>query len=134
MFPNTLTESLSESIIKQASYLSADERLDLLMLYAKKAKSVWMLCGENGFVMLEQEDILSLPLWPHRDFANQWMESQEMTAEPKEVELDEFINTWLPGLQANSTYLTVFPLEVDNENLVLSGDELNQVWRESEES
>lgn len=132
MFPKTVTESLTESIINQASYLSAEERLELLVMYCENASEIWMLQGENGFIMMESEEELTLPVWPHRDFALHWQKEHDVTAETVSVSLADFIALWAPGLDNNQTTIVAFPFASGSENMIVSAGTLVQSWNESE--
>lgn len=132
MFPKTVTESLTESIINQASYLSAEERLDLLVMYCENASEIWMLQGENGFIMMESEEELTLPVWPHRDFALHWQKEHDVAAETVSVSLADFIALWAPGLDNNQTTIVAFPFASGSENMIVSAGTLVQSWNESE--
>ena len=40
------------------------------------------------------------------------------------ITLDEFMQTWLPGLEKNGVELVMFPTTSDVENLVMTADDL----------
>ena len=139
MFPETVTPTLSESVIDQAGKLSAEERLELLLQYTLKAEEVWTLAGDSGFVMLESEPAEAeadseieqhtnalLPIWPHRDLIGLWTRAEETGATPTPIQMEEFVQTWLPGLASNQVDLVVFPVGAEQTGMVLSADELQQ--------
>ena len=137
MFPETVTPTLSESVIEQAGKLSAEERLELLLQYTLKAEEVWTLAGDSGFVMLEAEPAEAdseieqhtnalLPIWPHRDLIDLWTRAEETGATPTPIKMEDFNQTWLPGLASNKVDLVVFPVGAEQTGMVLSADELQQ--------
>ena len=134
MFPKTVTESLSESMIKQASYLSAEERSELLIMYCENAGEIWMLQGEQGFIMMETDTDLSLPVWPHKDFAVNWQNEHGVVAQPQVVDIDTFVSTWAPGLEANNTTIVAFPFAGKDENMILPASTLADSWSEAEKN
>ncbi|AXR06230.1 DUF2750 domain-containing protein [Salinimonas sediminis] len=133
MFPETVTPSLSEAVLLQAAKLTPEERLELFLQYVGKANALWTLAGESGFIMLEPEDESSednigalLPIWPHQDLIGLWSRAQETGASPTSIDLEDFINTWLPGLATNDVALVVCPVGEDQTGMVLSANELLQ--------
>ncbi|WP_181898365.1 DUF2750 domain-containing protein [Alteromonas aestuariivivens] len=126
MFPNTVTESLSENLIRQACQLSPEERAELFIQYVQKAQQVWLLQGDAGFVMVEHGDSVCLPVWPHQDLAKAWSLSSQQPARQISVELSTFVQTWLPGLMANQTELLIFPAGPATDALALDGDEVTK--------
>lgn len=121
MFPETVTESLNDAVIAQARGLDAEQRAELTVTYVAKAKAVWMLQGEQGFIMLDGDNEVLLPVWPHKDLALAWR-SEGVNA--VSVSASEFVQTWLPGLEANATHLLLCPLDADQEDLVMSAKDL----------
>lgn len=137
MFPETVTPSLSEAVLLQATKLSPEERLELFLQYVGKAKELWTLAGESGFIMLEpeaesSEDNLGvlLPIWPHQDLIGLWSRAQDTGATPAPIDLEDFMHTWLPGLANNQVALVVCPVGEDQTGMVLSADELLQCLTE----
>lgn len=134
MFPNTLTDKLPQPVIRQACELTPEERLELFLQYTQKAQTLWMLKGEQGFVMLEQQDQVQLPLWPHRDLAEAWAQVNGQQAEAESVELTVFTQTWLPGLATNRTPLVVFPVGPQQDVLVVEAGELLDAFNDTPDS
>ncbi|QPG04531.1 DUF2750 domain-containing protein [Salinimonas marina] len=143
MFPETVTPTLPESVVEQAGKLSAEERLELLLQYTLKAEEVWTLAGDSGFVMLESDPAEAaadneteqhgnalLPIWPHRDLIGLWTRAQETGATPTPIKLEEFMQSWLPGLASNQVDLVVFPVGAEQTGMVLSAEELQQSLNE----
>ncbi len=130
MFPDTLTESLSDEVIRQASVLKAQERYLLFQTYAQKAEEVWLLKGSEGFVMMADSETERLPVFPHRDLAIAWRDSMiENNALPEDtvpesVTLAVFVSTWLPGLEKNAMSLVIFPGGPGSQDHVLTAGEL----------
>lgn len=124
MFPQTVSTSLNEDILNQIQGLSAEDRQELFITYVPKGKAVWLLKGEAGFVMFETKDGTRLPVFPHQDLAQCWLAESNETAQPESVELDEFRNTWLPGLQKNGVELVVLPVNGADQDMSMSAEEI----------
>ncbi|MCW8090604.1 DUF2750 domain-containing protein [Alteromonas sp. ASW11-130] len=124
MFPHTVTHSLPDNIITQAAALSAEERLELFLTYVAKAGEIWALVGNNGYVMMEMLEGSCLPVWPHKQLVQCWHRSAKTDAMPQPISLDEFLVTWLPGLEKNNTSVAVFPTAEHEAEMLLTANEL----------
>ncbi len=133
MFPNTVTHALPERVVEQAAALSAEERLELFLSYVNKAQEVWTLVGDNGYVMIEAAEGSSLPVWPHQQLVQCWYRTQKTDATPRVVSLQEFLDTWLPGLAKNQIQVVVFPAAENDAEMVMTAEELTLSLTESVE-
>tara|TARA_Y100000296_G_scaffold9649_1_gene11171 strand:- start:298 stop:693 length:396 start_codon:yes stop_codon:yes gene_type:complete len=124
VFPETIADKLSDAVIEQAMKLSAEERQELVVSYIAKAKEIWMIQGSEGFVMFEGGKSVQLPVFPHRDLAQKFVDINEIEGQCVSVELAEFKETWLPGLTKNGVELVMFPTTSDVENLVMTAEDL----------
>lgn len=115
---------MSDAVIEQAMKLSAEERQELVVSYIAKAKEIWMIQGSEGFVMFEGGESVQLPVFPHRDLAQKFVDINEIEGQCVSVELAEFKETWLPGLTKNGVELVMFPTTSDVENLVMTAEDL----------
>ncbi|WP_420935786.1 DUF2750 domain-containing protein [Alteromonas sp. A081] len=106
--------------------LSSEERQMLVISYVSKAKEVWLVQGSEGFVMLEDDGTVRLPIFPHRDLANAFVTSNGFDGMCVSTSLSEFKSTWLPGLESNGVELVMFPTQSDVENLVMTASELRE--------
>lgn len=130
MFPETISEKLSDTVVEQAMKLSAEDRQELVVTYVLKAKEIWMVQGAEGFVMFEDGESVQLPVFPHRDLANAFVLTNGVDGQSVNVSLDEFNQTWLPGLEKNGVELVMFPTTSDVENLVMTARDLSAALSE----
>nr|WP_246601038.1 DUF2750 domain-containing protein [Alteromonas antoniana] len=124
VFPATVTEKLPAAIVKQVFSLSADDRQTLFLDYVEKAQAVWLLKGNDGFVMMAGEEGERLPVWPHFDLASAWNGETEANTEAVSISLSQFVQDWLPGLGKNQIELVLCPSRIEKEDPVLSAEEL----------
>lgn len=124
MFPETIADKLSDAVIEQAMKLNAEDRQELVISYIAKANEIWMVQGAEGFVMFEGGDGVQLPVFPHRDLAQKFVDTNDIEGQCVNISLDEFTQTWLPGLTKNSVELVMFPTTSDVENLVMTAEDL----------
>lgn len=124
MFPETVADKLNDAVIEQAMKLGAEERQELVISYIVKAKEIWLVQGAEGFVMFEDGENVQLPVFPHRDLAQKFVDMNEIEGQCVNVTMGEFTETWLPGLGNNGVELVMFPTTSDVENLVMTAEEL----------
>ena len=74
--------------------------------------------------MFEGGESVQLPVFPHRDLAQKFVDINEIEGQCVSVELAEFKETWLPGLTKNGVELVMFPTTSDVENLVMTAEDL----------
>lgn len=132
MFPDTLTASLPDEVLRQAASLETEERYALFLTYVRKAKQVWLLKGDEGFVMMADSETERLPIFPHRDLAQAWCEQMQGNnaladdTECEAIDLASFTDTWLPGLEKNAMTLVIYPATISSDNQVVSASELKE--------
>ena len=98
MFPETVADKLSDAVIEQAMKLSAEDRQELVVSYIAKANEIWMVQGSEGFVMFEGAESVQLPVFPHHDLAQKFVdinEIEEYQHHKKDVEVQKGIFFYL---------------------------------------
>lgn len=113
---------LSEKQLTEFAKMSAEERVEYLLDSVNKTQQLWGLCGADGWTMLESDGVACLPLWPHAEIANLWKDKKSITSEPTLIELDTFMNVWIPGLAKNQTSLLLSPANSDSD-IVMTTEE-----------
>ncbi len=111
--------------------LSPEERFEFALEKIIEQKQLWGLFGENGWLLLQAEDDACLPVWPDESFAKAWEKNEFPDCKPAPIELDNWMEQWLPGMQGNGTLILMFPLSDDEEGIMLDASELKQCFEES---
>ena len=73
-------------------------------------EELWILEDNNKdfLIITPQEDLAYLPVWPHADYALAFHEIYP-SLKPSRVELDSFLETWLPNLNNDGLKVGVLP-------------------------
>lgn len=124
MFPDTVSQTLHSDVVAQAQTLSAEDRQMLVISYVPKAKEIWLVQGEEGVVMLEDKGETRLPVFPHKDLAQVWIDEKQISSSAMAVSFEDFTQTWLPGLSKNGIELVMFPSASDLQDLVMTAEDL----------
>ncbi len=124
-----MSEINSEQFIT-ISKLLPEDRFDYSITKMIELGHLWGLYGENGWLLLKADDDACLPVWPHEEFAQAWEKDEFPDCKPKQIDLDAWINQWLPGMKENKTLILVFPLGEDEEGIMLEADEVLECIQE----
>ncbi len=116
--------SLEQSRINEILKFDAEQRLKYLLKQITSNKQVWLLTDEYGSVMLTTDEEDCIPVWPNKEFAQQWATGEWEGFEAKAIPLDDWYKKWTRGLETDELSVVVFPLPED-EGVVLYPDELD---------
>lgn len=104
-----------ENIVK----MTEDERYDYFIRKVADFEQVWGL-NDNGWALLGDDDGNQiLPLWPEREFAELCAVDQWKNYKPESIELDNFLEKWIPGMINDKTLINIF-LTPDAKGTVVS--------------
>ena len=73
-------------------------------------EELWILAdhNQNFLIITPQENLEYLPVWPHADYASAFHEIYP-SHKPSRVELDSFLEIWLPNLNDDGLKVGVLP-------------------------
>jgi hypothetical protein len=95
-----------------AGLLSADGpiRYDHFVKQVADWELVWGLRDEDGWVSMGvSNDKGAFPVWPHEAYARLLATEAFANARPTSIEVQEWVESWLPGLARGGTQVAVFP-------------------------
>ncbi|GAA0857258.1 DUF2750 domain-containing protein [Aliiglaciecola litoralis] len=124
-----MTELTSDEFVS-LSKLQPEERFDYALEKIVENGELWGLFGENGWLLLQAEEDACLPIWPSESFAKAWEKDDFPDCKPKKISLDAWLNQWLPGMEQNKTLILVFPLNEDEEGIMLDAQEIRECFNE----
>ena len=101
-----------------------DQRVQSFAEIMSDEKELWGLCDDSGWLMMEQDSQLLLPLWPLEEIAQAWAQEQGMTYTPTKVTWETWRTEWVPGLLKNNTKVVVCP-NLSETHLSLDADEFS---------
>lgn len=93
-----------------AALLAADgkRRYDYFIHRVCDTQKIWGLY-DDGWASLGDGVTKLLPLWPHETFAGLFAMGEWSSHQPREIDLHEFLERWIPGLAAEGIEPAVFP-------------------------
>ncbi len=105
--------------------MDAEKRMQYLVEQVRNHGVIWILTDQHGAVMLNTDDEDGVPVWPAKEFAEQWATGEWSDCEPMAISLNDWRSRWTPGLEDDELSVVVFPLEGE-EGLVLYPEELDE--------
>jgi hypothetical protein len=85
--------------------------------FIKKAadyEEVWGLYNEGWATAQDDKGNTLLPLFPNKRFAENIAEKEWEGFKPKRIELDYFLEKWLPGMRSDGVKPSIFPTDTDS--------------------
>jgi hypothetical protein len=94
---------------------SAQDRYKYFVRKVADSELIWGLVNNTGswFVATSSEGETVYPLWPEREFAEAAATGDWSSAKSQSINIDEFIDSWLPGMQNKGEKVGVFWHPID---------------------
>lgn len=109
--------------------LEPADRMKHLVKQVADWNTIWGLRNKEGFVTARAANgRQAFPVWPQAEFARLCVAGDWSSCEPVEIELEEFMKSWLPGLAKEGKVVAVFPTP-DSGGAFLAAGELNRMLR-----
>lgn len=108
-----------ENILK----MPEDERYNYFIRKAADFEQLWGLSNDGWALLGDSSENRILPLWPEKEFAELCAIDQWKVYKPEVIELDNFIEKWIPDMTNDKTLLNVF-LTPNAKGTVISPNEL----------
>jgi len=108
------------------SEMTADSQanLDLFVQRARETRQVWGLKAAKGWAVCESneyQDLVVYPFWSEAGSAQLHCTGEWSQYAPTPIELDLFLDTWLPGMDEDNALVGI------NWDQELSGEELEPI-------
>ncbi|MEL0630411.1 DUF2750 domain-containing protein [Psychromonas aquatilis] len=100
---------LTAQRIKEILKLNQQQRFNYLCKEVQKQKQIWLLVDEHGCVMLNTEDEDCIPVWPNKEFAEDWATDEWSHCKAESISLEKWKARWTQGLIEDELSIVVFP-------------------------
>ncbi len=101
---------MHEKQIENVLALNSEERYLHFLNKVADWEQLWVLCKKDDNIFTRSTDEIEyLPVWPHPAYANESKNIMDSELEPREIKLDEFMESWLQGLESDGLKVGVFP-------------------------
>jgi hypothetical protein len=115
---------------EMADVLAADgrHRYEYFIHRVCEAKAVWALYNEGWASVGQDTGEPMIPFWPHRVFAVAFATGAWAGFEPRKIELDDFLDTWIAGMRKQGVQPAVFPVP-EGTSIIVSLEDLDEALR-----
>jgi len=101
---------INEQEYQAVTALDAAERYSYSLKRIADREQVWSLRSPDGWVLAgDDQGHEVVPIWPHPRFAESCAIEQWHDSIPCSISLQDWIDKWLPGLERDGRFITVFP-------------------------
>ncbi len=115
---------LTSELITTIENYDEQKRLKYLLEAVINNREIWILVDEYGCMMLNTADEDCVPVWPSKEFAQQWVTGDWEQCKPEAISLNKWQSRWTAGLEEDELAIVVFPNHAE-EGLVLYPDEFD---------
>ncbi|ADV86854.1 DUF2750 domain-containing protein [Vibrio vulnificus] len=119
-----MTTPLSQDQIRTINSYDQEQRLRYCVKEIVAQRQVWILTDEHGCVMLNTEEEECVPVWPNREFAEEWATGDWQACQAESISLNKWHSRWTRGLEDDELSVVVFP-SINEEGVVLFPDEFD---------
>jgi hypothetical protein len=102
---------------------SAEERYNYFIRKVADFQEVWGLYNEGWAMLADNKEQTIIPFWPEEAFAKLCVGGAWENYEPKKIELNIFLEKWLPGMRNDGKFVGIF-YNTDGKGIVVQPDKL----------
>jgi len=130
-----MPKKITDGEFRGVTAMPGAERYSHLVRQVADFQAVWGLRSPDGWVSMgDDAGGRSFPIWPHERYAQVFVAGDWSDAKPTAIELDDWIENWLPNMEADGVQLAVFPVVAATERgvVVPAGQLLRDLHQELE--
>jgi Protein of unknown function (DUF2750) len=106
---------VNEQEFRAVLRLPGNERYAYFVKRAASHGELWGLRGDEGWVVAEDDEgNPHFPIWPHPRFAEACANGPWKGEKPLAIDVDEWVEGWLPNLQRDGMRVAVFQTPGDH--------------------
>jgi len=114
---------LGEKEVLAVSALEGPERYAYFVKRVADEQRLWSLWNDGWVLAKDDAGRELVPVWPHQDYAALCAKGEWADHTPKEINLDAWIERWLPGIEGDNRLVAVFPTD-ENQGVVVDSRRL----------
>jgi hypothetical protein len=116
-----MTKAVSDGEFRGVTALPGPERYSHFVRRVADFEEIWSLHGPSGWVMMgDNAGRKCIPVWPHERYAEVFVRDHWSDAEAKMIELDAWMERWLPGMTRDGLHVAVFPVVGEKQQGVIA--------------
>ncbi|EGM78147.1 Protein of unknown function (DUF2750) [Rheinheimera sp. A13L] len=100
---------LTADDLNKLSLLDAEQRYDYFIQAVADLEKIWILVDEEGFVLVDADEERCIPVWPHAELAQLWINGDWAECQAQAVDIATWLDKWTAGLDGDELAIAVFP-------------------------
>lgn len=100
---------LTADDLNRLSVLNAEQRYDYFIQAVADLEKIWILVDEEGFVLVDADEERCIPVWPHAELAELWINGDWAQCQAQAVDIATWLDKWTSGLDGDELAIAVFP-------------------------
>ena len=106
-----MPKEISDAEFRGVTALTGPERYSHFVRQVADFQEIWSLRTADGWVSMgDDAGARSIPVWPHRRYAEVFATGDWSDAEPTSIEMEVWMERWLPGMAGDGVGVAVFPV------------------------
>ncbi|WP_349775614.1 DUF2750 domain-containing protein [Halalkalibacter oceani] len=105
---------LSNKEIEVVSKLPISKRYEYFIKKVADFEEVWGLLDEGWAISEDDNGNPLMPFWPKKEFANLCAVDEWKNYKAEQIELEDFLQEWLPGMKVDGIKPSIFWNNVDS--------------------
>jgi hypothetical protein len=105
-----MTWNVNDQEFASVIRLPAPKRYSYFLKKVSDWRQLWSLATVDGWAEASDDAVKMLvPIWPHERFAKACATAAWQDYEPRRIDLDVWIEHWIPGMTKDGKEVAVFP-------------------------
>ncbi|MCA1929369.1 DUF2750 domain-containing protein [Rheinheimera sp.] len=100
---------LTADDLNKLSLLDAEQRYDYFIQAVADLEKIWILVDEEGFVLVDADEERCIPVWPHAELAELWINGDWAQCQAQAVDIATWLDKWTSGLDGDELAIAIFP-------------------------
>jgi hypothetical protein len=115
-----MPKEISDAEFQGVTALTGPERYSHFVRQVADFQEVWSLRTPDGWVSMgDNAGVRSIPVWPHRRYAEVFATGDWLDAKAVPIEMEAWMERWLPGMAGDGVQVAVFPVAAQKERGVV---------------
>jgi hypothetical protein len=106
----SLNQHEFEVVIRQPANIRYEYFIKKVVDY----EEIWGLYNEGWASAQDDKGNVLIPLYPNEQFAEAFAKYEWEGCRPKKIELEYFLEKWLPGMKSDGVKPSIFPTDTDS--------------------
>ena len=105
-----MTWNVNGKEFENVTHLAPEKRYEYFIKKVADWREVWSLWNAGWALMADRNHKEMVPVWPHPIFAEAAAVDEWVGYKPRKIELEEWLNKWIPGMEKDHRMVAVFPV------------------------